>query len=87
MVRVYVGAAIGAAIGILAFAIDEATRHPAHDPIVLLFIVTVVPPAILGAVIGGFHAVMIQLRALRRQRALDMDDDEPDEPPTGIRKF
>jgi hypothetical protein len=90
MVRVYVGVSIGALLGIMAFLMSWSHNH--GPEVELIFIVTVVPPAVLGAVIGGFHATMEQLRALRRQRALQMEekpDREPpeDEPPTGIREF
>jgi hypothetical protein len=40
---------------------------------------------VLGALIGGLHAILQELRAMRRQRAMDMDTDDRRESSTGIK--
>ena len=85
MKRVWIGAAVGTLLGSIAFGCG----FPHHSPeFMLLFVLTVMPFTTLGALIGGVQAILQELRALRRQRAMDIDDLDIDirrGPSTGIR--
>jgi hypothetical protein len=70
---VWIGAAVGALVG-TSFFFGAAHREDAE----IVFVVTVSPLAALGALMGGFHAVLKELRALRRQRAIDAEDEDRD---------
>jgi hypothetical protein len=87
MWRVWLGAAVGALIGIVVFA---CSRPHGSSEMALVFVVTVTPLTALGAIIGGVHAILQELRALRRQRAMDIVDMETDgghESSTGIKNL
>lgn len=84
MRRVLIGVAMGIVLGTACTCAMGRSRGPDSD---ILFMLCSVPLATLGAVIGGFSAVLSELRAVRRHQALNMDDEDHDnrEPPTSIK--
>jgi hypothetical protein len=82
MKRVWIGATVGALLGIAIF-LCSMPHHSSE--LTLVFVVVVSPLAMLGAHIGGVQAILRELRAMRRQRAMDMDMDDRRESSTGIK--